>query len=259
MSFAHSVAAAIKSKDYCEVGIVSHQDLDSRIAAALEKSRALLLSLRTAESIWTGDLSASALSTATAVVALDLVKCHAATVPPGLDQRVKAGIAWLLANANADGGWGDTVQSHSNISTTTLVWAALTGPGSLTSDVAVIKNAENWLIARTGSLEPDRIAAAIVERYGTDRTFSAPILTHCALSGRFGEGREAWRRVIPLPFELAAFPARWFGALRLPVVSYALPALIAIGYARHYHAPSANPLARWVRSFLSQRVFRVLD
>ena len=33
----------------------------------------------------------------------------------------------------------------------------------------------------------------------------------------------------PLPFELAAFPRPWFGALGLPVVSYALPALIAIG------------------------------
>ena len=51
----------------------------------------------------------------------------------------------------------------------------------------------------------------------------------CALAGRLGEGREAWRHVIPLPFELAALPHQLFAALRLPVVSYALPALIASG------------------------------
>jgi squalene-hopene/tetraprenyl-beta-curcumene cyclase len=78
-------------------------------------------------------------------------------------------------------------------------------------------------------LEPDRLAPAVVARYGKDRTFSVPILTLCALAGRLGTGRDAWRHVIPLPFELAACPPGWFAALRLPVVSYALPALIAIG------------------------------
>src|SRR4029453_4569852 len=91
-----------------------------------------------------------------------------------------------------------------------------------------------------------------------DRTFSVPILTMCALSGRLGAGRDAWRRVIPLPFELAVFPHSWFAALRLPVVSYALPALIAIGQARHHHAPSRNPLARLVRNLTRKRSLGVL-
>ena len=47
---------------------------------------------------------------------------------------------------------------------------------------------------------------------------------------------------MPLPFELAALPHQFFGALRLPVVSYALPALIAIGQAIHHHRPTRNPL-----------------
>jgi len=42
-----------------------------------------------------------------------------------------------------------------------------------------------------------------------------------------------------LPFELAAFPAL-FRLLRLPVVSYALPALIALGQARHTTARAAT-------------------
>jgi squalene-hopene/tetraprenyl-beta-curcumene cyclase len=88
---------------------------------------------------------------------------------------------------------------------------------------------------------------------------TVPILTMSALCGRLGEGAEAWRRVMPLPFELAAFPQSWFAALRLPVVSYALPALIAIGQARHRHAPSRNPLARAVRHAVAARTLEVLE
>ena len=47
-----------------------------------------------------------------------------------------------------------------------------------------------------------------------------------------------------LPFELAALPFRFFQTIRLPVVSYALPALIAIGLVRHAQRPSWNPLTR---------------
>ena len=42
-------------------------------------------------------------------------------------------------------------------------------------------------------------------------------------------------------------PHPWFQHLRLPVVSYALPALIAIGQARHHFAPSRNPITRTLR------------
>ena len=41
---------------------------------------------------------------------------------------------------------------------------------------------------------------------------------------------------VPLiPFELAAFPHWLFPRLRLSVVSYALPALIAMGEVKHHH------------------------
>src|SRR5262245_59649854 len=68
-----------------------------------------------------------------------------------------------------------------------------------------------------------------------------------ALSGKLGDGASAWRLVPQLPFELAALPHAWFQVLRLPVVSYALPALIAIGQVRHHFAPSRNPVARALR------------
>ena len=66
-------------------------------------------------------------------------------------------------------------------------------------------------------------------------------------------------RSVPLPFELAALPHQLFGALRLPVVSYALPALIAIGQAIHHHAPTRNPLARWIRGATREKTLRVLE
>jgi len=54
-------------------------------------------------------------------------------------------------------------------------------------------------------------------RYGKDRTFSIP-------SSRCWRWLANWR-LAPrhaASFELAAFPQRWYAALRLPVVSYAL-------------------------------------
>ena len=39
-----------------------------------------------------------------------------------------------------------------------------------------------------GGVTPDYLAPAIIARYGKDRTFSVPILTHCALPAK-GAGR----------------------------------------------------------------------
>lgn len=230
-----------------------------RLQQAVSKATAHLLAQRNAAGHWTGELSASALSTATAIVALTLSARHCAVEDARVLPLITKGLTWLVHHQNADGGWGDTTLSRSNISTTTLVWAAFGVNGDrLRLHAATLEKAEAWLRDRAGSLDPVCLARKIIARYGDDRTFSVPILTMCALSGRFGSGAKAWEHVIPLPFELAAFPQSWFAALRLPVVSYALPALIAIGYAHHFHAPAAGGWNR-VRSAVKDRVFRVLD
>src|SRR6185312_4949771 len=72
----------------------------------------------------------------------------------------------------------------------------------------------SWLDDQAGGVDPDHLIPAIIARYGKDRTFSVPILTMCALAGRLGAGRDAWGRIPQLPFELAAFPQRWFKWLR---------------------------------------------
>lgn len=229
----------------------------NRLAAALEKARSELLAQRNAAGHWEGELSSSALSTATAVTALAIA--DRASGSNRFTEHVSSGLKWLETHANADGGWGDTTISRSNLSTTTLCWAAfgvVRDAGSRFPEV--VASARRWLSTSVGSANIHTLARAVVQRYGKDRTFSAPILTMCALSGRFGAGPEAWDEVIQLPFELAAFPSRFYAALRLPVVSYALPALIAVGQAKHFHAPTGNPIIDGIRNGLKRRTLEIL-
>jgi squalene-hopene/tetraprenyl-beta-curcumene cyclase len=232
---------------------MDHAALEQTLTAA----RRRLLAARVTAGHWVGELSSSALSTATAVCALELL--HRAG-DRDLSELVRSGLTWLAEHQNEDGGWGDTIDSPSNLSTTTLCWAALGVNENLAKlHQRTVKRAEGWLKREAGDLMPRGIADAIGNVYGDDRTFSAPILTMCALAGRLGSGREAWRHVTALPFELAACPHGWLRRLGLPVVSYALPALIAIGQVRHHHRPPGNPLTRLLRRLTRATTLRVLE
>ena len=222
-------------------------------AATLERLTRQLLGELNEAGHWTGELSSSALSTAVATIALGEVDRQLSSHSD--HTFVQRGLRWLAQNANADGGWGDTIRSKSNISTTALCWAAFGAAHADDQFRTTVANAETWLTRAAGSMED--LAHAIAARYGRDRTFSVPILMTCALSGRLGP--EGWRKVPPLPFELAIFPRSWFGALKLPVVSYALPALIAIGQGIHHHAPSRNPIARLTRNLTRSRTLELLQ
>lgn len=214
-----------------------------------EQCRRHLLDERTPEGHWEGELSTSALSTATAMVALH---CVDSEKHGGL---IEGGATWLLQNQNDDGGWGDTTRSFSNISTTLLCWSALRrcAPGSRDARF----RSENWIRDYVGSLSPDAIAETVKARYGKDRTFSVPILMLCAICGTLG--RRGWKQVLPLPYEMAACPREWFAAMKLPVVSYALPALIAIGRARfEHHPPLPITPSYWIRKGTWPRVSRLL-
>ena len=217
----------------------------------LANARDLLLNARDSRGAFCGELSSSALSTATASMAL------AMTSDPQVQDLARAGHAWLCEHQNVDGGWGDTVESPSNISTTLLAWSSL---GFADHDDAgaraSLERAAAWLEETTGELSPQHLAQTIVARYGEDRTFSVPILTVCALAGRLGD--QGWQFVPSLPFELAACPHGLLRLLELRTVSYALPALIAIGQVRHFHHPTRNPITWVLRQLTRARTLRKL-
>jgi squalene-hopene/tetraprenyl-beta-curcumene cyclase len=219
---------------------------------ARRNARQALLQRLTPRGHWVGCLSSSALSTAVAVVALSWMKQEPALIENGLE--------WLARHQAPDGGWGDTPESPSNPSTTLLCWAAFrrcAGPAS--RHAATLQHVEQWLWQRLGSLQPLHIADRIIELYGNDRTFSVPILALCTACGCLGLGPQAWRHIPQLPFELAALPHQVFKWLRLPVVSYAIPALIAIGLMRHQNFPQTGfPPLRRLRESLKPTVLRVL-
>lgn len=232
----------------------------SRLDKAIETVKSALLDSRNSEGHWQGHLSSSALSTATAICALAIAERGGAEPAVGAAGLIGAGLRWLANHQNADGGWGDTTLSVSNMSTAALCWAAFGAvPGADSKYASTVQRAVAWLGDHAGSIKPEALSKAIIGRYGKDRTFSVPILTMCALAGRLGPEPACWRFVLPLPFELAAFPARWFAALKLPVVSYALPALIAIGQARHVHLPTRNPITRLLRGMTRSRTLNVLE
>jgi squalene-hopene/tetraprenyl-beta-curcumene cyclase len=223
-------------------------------------ARAALLAWQTPERCWRGELSPSALATATAVSAFCLASRER------FADLIRRGAAWLIARQNADGGWGDTPESRSNLSTTMLAEAALLLSDREGSRYAApaLRRAGQYLDLYAGASAESR-EQALCAVYGEDRTFAAPILTNCALARppKEAAGPETesppWRRVPALPFELACLPRASFRWLNLEVVSYALPALIAVGQLRHHVAPSRNPLLRALRAAAVAPTLRRLE
>ena len=214
--------------------------------------RRRLLAEMTADGHWEGRLSSSALAGAIAIFALAKVDTHEHR------EKIALGLDWIASHANDDGGWGDSPESPSNITATVLCWVALVWLAE-ERHADAIAAAEEWLRAAAGGIDPQDIRRAILARYGDDRTFAAPILTMCALSGRFGSEPEVWDMVPQLPFELSVLPHRIFGWLRMTVVSYALPALIAIGYVRHIRVPSRSAFRRLLRKLATRRALRIAE
>ncbi len=218
----------------------------------LQQLKKRLLDSRSPEGFWRGRLSSSALSTATAVFALGTINGEK------YNSQIRNGLSWLCNNVNNDGGWGDTPLSLSNISATMLCWSAFVMAKNSAQYEKTITNAEKWLIKNVGSLETDQLLKAVNAQYGNDQTFSAPILSMCALAGRLNGGKEIWKKIKPLPFELAAIPHQFYKFLRLPVVSYALPVLIAIGQLHFHRRRPVSTAARLLRHLTQHKTYNKL-
>lgn len=230
--------------DHAEVSL-------ERVERCYQAAASHLLSTRNNAGHWEGELSTSALSTATAVMALEVVRknggAHGVIDAAQLQSLIRGGLRWLVEHQNEDGGWGDTVKSLSNISTTMLGHAALHAAGQNLGYEQTMQAAKSFIDEAGG-------VPAVVARYGKDKTFSVPILTHCALAGLVD-----WSEITALPFELACVPPKFYKTIRLPVVSYALPALIAIGQAAFHHAPPRFPPLRWLRKLAINPSLNLLE
>src|SRR5262245_51342291 len=136
----------------------------ARLRSAYMKVRDELLAERTADGHWVGELSSSALATATAVSALAVVRRGAGLWPAlELNDLIRRGVAYLLKQQNPDGGFGDTDLSHSNIATTYLVMAALHLAGVANVHAELIQRANAYIEAK-GTL------TGLRDRYGIDKT-----------------------------------------------------------------------------------------
>ncbi len=228
-------------------------DFRSRLERTYAAVRTALLAERHANGWWEGELSTSALATATAVMALEMVRRKipaTQATAKDLAALIERGVCWLAQHQNGDGGWGDTTLSKSNISTTMLCHAVFHATRNTARFLELVAAAKRYVDDAGG-------VRALRARYGKDKTFSIPILTHCALAGLVD-----WREVSQLPFELACVPANFYKWARLPVVSYALPALIAIGQVRHHFVTPKNLPGRamhLVRRLAIRRSLRILE
>ena len=172
-----------------------------------------LLKSRSADGMWRGELSSSAISTSVSVFALQRIDAER------YREHIANGVRWLHQTMQADGSWGDSVESPSNMTATLLTYVSLYAVGQAP------QKARQYLNRKFGGEGEEALIQGVLHYYGRDLTFSVPILMMCALAGVI----KSWKRIPPFPFELATLPHGFFRFLRLPVVSYAIPALIAIG------------------------------
>lgn len=211
----------------------------------------ILLKEMNEDGFWTGKLSSSALGVAVAVAALHFHNSEEHS------PEIEKGLNWLLKNVNRDGGYGDTSESPSNISTSLLVYAALNLYSAKNKSILSLQQQLAEYLKKNGvDLTSGNVADAILGHYKKDYTFSVPILTMCALCGIPEKG--AYEKIPQLPFELSLLPQKFYRLLNLSVVSYAIPALIAVGIVI-FKKKKSGKTARWIRGGAEKKALKLLQ
>ena len=214
-----------------------------------ELGKNLILELKP-EGYWEGRLSSSALAVAVAVAALyfDNPKVHAKEIDRGLN--------WLKSNINTDGSFGDTPESPGNISTSLLVYAAANLFREEKSRIISFQEQiAGYLQMQNIDIHSEQVSKVILNHYQKDYTFSVPIL---AMSGLCGiPGKDAFNHIPQLPFELSLLPRKFYRLLNLSVVSYAIPALVAVGIVI-FKKKNSGLFWRMVRKFSVPRALKIL-
>ena len=206
-----------------------------------------LRSKRDPDGYFASKLSDSAISTAVALVALHLAD------PQSYAKPIEKARDWLLAHADAAGLYGDSPESPANLTATFLAAVALTSVGVPSKR---LQSARAFLESRFGGLDFASVRKGLLAAYGKDLTFSVPLLALATAAGFFPDADAAWRAMPRFPFEVVLVPEWLFKHLRLPVVSYAIPALIAIGLAQLAHAEQG--IISRIRAKAREKALRVL-
>lgn len=202
------------------------------------------------DGFWEGQLSSSALGVAVAVAALHFDD------PLGNSVEIQKGIKWLHRNMNEDGSFGDTPESPGNVSTSLLCYAAL---NLYAEKDEAAKKTQQQIAGYLGEQKIDVNSAQVVQfilgHYQKDYTFSVPILAMCGLCGV--PGQDAFNYIPQLPFELSLLPRRFYRMLNLSVVSYAIPALVAVGIVI-FKKKKSNLFWRFIRRFSIKKAITIL-
>ncbi|MCK3685659.1 prenyltransferase/squalene oxidase repeat-containing protein [Maribellus sp. YY47] len=221
-----------------------------KIHQQLNEVGRMLASELNPEGYWEGRLSSSALGVAVAVAALHFDD------PQNNSDEIRKGIYWLQQNINNDGSYGDTPESPGNVSTSLLVYAAL---NLYSAKEIAVKVTQQKIAGYLNTLKIDvnspQVAEFILAHYQKDYTFSVPILAMCGLCGVPGE--DAFNHIPQLPFELSLLPRQFYRLLNLSVVSYAIPALVAVGIVV-FKKKKSNLFWRLVRRFSIKKAMNIL-
>ncbi len=211
------------------------QELQNRF----EELSEILLAEMNPQGFWPGELSSSALGVAVAVAALHFYDREAYA------SEIRKGLVWLQEHVNRDGSFGDTPASPGNVSTSLLVYAATNLYAGHDSETKLLQGKiASWLDGQGIDVRSQQVAQYVLDHYKKDYTFSVPILTLCGLCGV--PGSEAFDHIPQLPFELSLIPRKFYRMLNLSVVSYAIPALIAVGIVI-FKKKKSNIFWRFVR------------
>ena len=195
--------------------------------------------MRREDGMWEGHLSSSAISTSVSIFALSVIDHEE------YQKEIERGMQWLKQTMKPEGAWGDSIESPVNMTATLLSYTAL-------SHLHQVPDATKRYIRETlGWKDEAQLIDGVLAYYGKDLTFSVPILMMCALAGVISN----WKRIPPFPFELAVLPQSTFRFLNLPVVSYAIPALIAVGILQNRRRKT---LFSPVRELFVPKALRVL-
>ncbi|MCL2688621.1 MAG: squalene--hopene cyclase [Chitinispirillia bacterium] len=213
----------------------------------IEKLREYLLSRRSADGYFEGRLSDSAVSTAVACAALETADAHKYA------NEINRAKHWLISNRNDDGLYGDSPESPSNLTASFLAYAALNRNDEYQHE---LKDLRLWLLNYFGDFSFASVKRGFLKEYGQDLTFSVPILAMATAAKFFENENEAWRKMPKFPFEAVVIPENFFKYMNLPVVSYAIPALICVGLAQLHH--TKNGIVKKIRSLAKEKSLRVL-